>query len=362
MKILYFHWAFDSVGGGEVFANDVGRALGMPVHSIVSDKTNKFNFIDISDHLTTLSKLTRKIRTIDYFTWSGVDVTEFGDFDLILSSGSTVRSLVTPPHIPHVNIMFSTPRWLFDLYHWRRRKMSFGKELIVPFAECMRILDMSANNRTDYYIDISPIIKRRIWKYLKRESFTLYPPIDCHKYCNKPDDDYFLYISRMEIEKRPEEAIQACINTQNKLILIGTGTLLNKLKVKYKQQKNIIFLGYVSEEDKITLLSKCKALIFPAINEDFGISVIESLASGKPVICSNDPDNFPNFLIQDKYGITTSGTSDSISHAIKNMPEFESHDLVKKALEFDYSIFKKKINERMKFCKDDFDGKWNDII
>ena len=85
LKIGFFHWAHDFTGGGEVLAKNVGEALDIPVHSIVSGK-NPFNFIDISDNLPFITKQVRKIRTMDYLTWSAIDVTKFGDFDIILSS------------------------------------------------------------------------------------------------------------------------------------------------------------------------------------------------------------------------------------------------------------------------------------
>ncbi len=356
MKMLYFHWNFNTIGGGEVLAKNIGEALNIPVHSIVG-KNNPFNFIDISNTLPFITKQFRKIRTMDYLAWSTVDVTKFDDFDIILSSGGTTRALIVPDHIPHVNLCFSTSRWLYDLYHYRLNKMGILKSAIIPFAECMRLWDASVDNRVDYYISISPIIKRRLYKYLKRDSDIIYPPIDCSKYQNNPSEGYFLFLSRLEPEKRPEETIQACINTHQKLIVAGTGSLSKKLQSIYKNNKNIIFTGFVSEENKIELLSHCEALIYTPISEDFGIVPIEALASGKPVICSND--GFPPTLIKDKYGVITNGTIEGISKAIKTLPEFNPQDLMNYAKQFDFSIFKEKLNERMKFYYEDFNNKFN---
>jgi len=358
MKILYIHQPFSFIGGGEVFANDVGKTLNIPIHSIVNTKNNKFNFIDISSKLPFLSRCMRNVRSMDYFTFSSLDISDIGEYDVVLSSGS-VKSLITPPYIPHFNMVFSTPRTLYDLYHWRRKRMKFGNEWFVLISEFIRNMDTSANNRVDKFISISPIIQRRLEKYYKIKSDIIYPPIDCSKYYNKSSEDYFLFLSRLEPEKRPEEAIDACIKTDQKLIVSGIGSLSKKLQSKYKNNKNIIFSGFVSEENKIDLLSHCKALIFSAINEDFGISVIESLASGKPVIVSNEPDNFPTLLIKNKYGMITDGTSQDISYAIRNMPEFNPKDLMECAKQFDFSIFKERLNERIKFYYDDFNNKFN---
>jgi len=80
----------------------------------------------------------------------------------------------------------------------------------------------------------------------------------------------------------------------------------------------------MSEDEKIRHLATCKALIYPAVAEDFGIVPIEALASGKPVICSDD--GFPPTLIKDKYGVVTNGTSQEIASAIRNMPKFNPQD------------------------------------
>lgn len=359
MKIGYFHWGFDFYGGGEIFANDVGRALNIPVHSIVNTKDNKFNFIDISSHLPFLMRKIRKIRTLDYLTWSGIDVTEFGDFDLILTSGATPRALIVPDDVPHVNLCFSPPRWLYDLYHIRKGKMGILKELVLPFAEMMRVWDASVDNRVDYYISISPVIKRRLWKYLKRESDIIYPSVDVSKYENKPSEGYFLFLSRLEMEKRPEETIRACIDTNQLLIVAGTGSLEKELRKKYGHHKTIMFESFVSDERKIELLSKCDGLIFPAIGEDFGIVLIEALVSGKPIICSDT--GYTPLLVGNKYGVVTDGSVDGIKKGIReiNEREFNPENLRRYAMQFDYSIFKEKINERIKFYKDDFNGKFN---
>lgn len=358
MKVGIFHWRFDNVGGGEVLANNIGKSLNSPIHSIISDKTNQFNFIDISSHLSTIVKILRKVRTFDYFTWSSIDVTEFGDFDMIVSTAPSCRALIIPDHIPHVNVCFSPPRWLYDLYHIRRKKMKIGYELVMPFAEAMRIWDSAIDKRVDYYISISPIIKRRLWKYLKRNSDVIYPPIHTSEYKNKTSEGYFLFLSRLEIEKRPEETIQACINTNQNLVVAGTGSLENKLRKKYKKHKNIEFTGFVSDEKKIDLLARCEALVYPNMAEDFGIVPIEALASGKPVISADD--GFPPLLIQDKYGVITDGSVNGIGDGINKIikKEYNPHNLITRSMEFDYSIFKERLNEKLKFYKEDFDTKF----
>jgi len=359
MKIGIFHWNFDSIigiGGGEVLIDNVGKALESPIYTYVRNKNNKLNFINISNKIPFSARIFNKYRILDYLSWSSVNPEDFGDFDVILTSGMTTRAMIVPENVPHVNLCFSPPRWLYDLWHRRRNGLSFGNNLVVPFGEAIRIWDQAVDNRVDYYISISEVVKRRLWHYLKRESDIIYPPVDVSKYQCKDSEGYYLFMSRLEPDKRPEEAIEACINTNEKLIVAGTGSIEKQLISKYKNNKNITFTGYVSEEEKISLLSHCEALIFPSIAEDFGIVPIEALASGKPVICSND--GFTPLLIKNKYGVITNGKREEISIAIKYRPEFKPQDLINCAQQFDFSIFKKNINKQIDLYYKDFNNKF----
>lgn len=360
MKVGIFHWSYDNIvgiGGGEVLINNVSEALNSPVHCIVRAKNNKLGFIDVTHKIPLTAKIFNGMRIADYFAWSTIDTTEFEDYDLILSSGMTTRALIVPEDIPHVNLCFSPPRWLYDLWHSRRKTTTLGNTLIAPLAELMRTWDNAVDNRVDYYISISPIVKRRLWHYLKRDSDIIYPPIDVSKYRHKESEGYYLFISRMIPEKRPEEAIRACINHNKKLILVGTGELEQHLKLKYRKYENIIFTGFVDEDTKIRLLSHCEAVIYPPVAEDFGIVTIEALASGKPVICAND--GFPPMLIKDKYGIITDGTTHGIDMGIKEYEEteFNTDELINCASQFDFSIFKTKLHERLNYYKSNFESK-----
>lgn len=359
LKIGIFHWNFDSIigiGGGEVLIDNVGKAFESPVHSYIRNKNNKLNFINISNKIPSLLKSFKEIRIMDYLVWSYINPEDFGDFDVILTSGMTTRAMIVPENIPQINLCFSPPRWLYDMWHKRKNKSTLKNNLIIPFGEAMRIWDSAVDTRVDYYISISEIVKRRLWHYLKRESDIIYPPVDVSKYQCRDSEGYYLFMSRLEVDKRPIEAIEACINTNQELIVAGTGSIEKQLMSKYKKNKNIKFTGYVSEEEKISLLSHCEALIFPSTAEDFGIVPIEALASGKPVICSND--GFPPLLIKDKYGVVTNGKREDISKAIRYLPEFNSQSLINCAQQFDFSIFKKKINKQIDLYYKDFNSRF----
>lgn len=365
MKIGIFHWCFDRVGGGEILANYLGKALNAKVYSIIKDKENNpLNFIDLSDKLPLSVKLLRKVRSFDYLTWSAIDVSDFDDFDMVITSGAGTRSLITPENAIHVNYCHSPPRWLYDLWHWRRKQSgTFTQNTILPVAsEFFRVWDSSIDKRVDYYVCNSPVIKMRLWKYLKRESVVLYPPIETSKYAFKEYGDYYLFMSELIPEKRPHNAIEACIKANKKLVVLGHGRLEVELKRKYGNNPLIEFKGFVPEDEKLRLLSNCKAVIYPAKAEDFGIVSIEAFASGKPVICSNE--GFPPLVVGDQRGVVTDGSVDGIYNGITKHEKhsYNPDDLVRFADSFDFRHFETKLKKYIDVFAEDFHSKMENNI
>jgi len=356
MKVGIFHWSFDELGGGEVLSSYLAKALDTSVFSIIKDpEKNKLGFIDVSPKLPLITRYIRKIRSLDYLCWSNVDINDFGDFDVVITSGLTARAIITPDSVPHIHYNHSPARWLYDLWHYRRKSKGWLKQnFILPLAgDFFRMYDQSVDNRVDYYFSNSEITQRRLWKYLKRESIILYPPVETKKYKNSESEDYYLFIGRLWEEKRPEVAIAACLQLNKKLVIIGDEN--KKLIHKYKDNSLIDFRGNVTEQEKIDLLSSCKCVLYPAKAEDYGIVPFESFASGKPVICSND--GFPPLVVGQNNGIVSDGSISGIKKAIQEIEvlNYDPDKLRKFASKYDFSIFKKKLMYYMNIFQEDFE-------
>ena len=144
----------------------------------------------------------------------------------------------------------------------------------------------------------SKYVKNRLKKlgvFNKKRILTIPPGIDTKKYFSipkKPEDNLFLMIGRLENRKHYEHAILAFkivrkANPNTKLYIIGEGSrrkYLEHLIKRFSLEKNVFLLGNVNEEDKLNLLSKAQALIHLGYPEGFGVVILESLASGTPVI------------------------------------------------------------------------------
>jgi glycosyltransferase involved in cell wall biosynthesis len=374
MRVGVFHWNFSVKGGGEEVAYDIARALGLrKVYTIYSQGfAEDIETIDVAEYLPRwaklLGKIVRNVRTLEYWFWEMVDITELGDFDVVITSGATVRSIITPEDVMHVHYLHSVPRWLYDLWHYRW-KLVGRRMLTFAAAQVFRLMDKIVDSRVDYYFTNSELIKRRLWKYYKRDAVVLYPPIRVNEYRFKEYGDFILHMGRFDKEKQIMPVVKACEKAGVKLILIGTeGNDRETLEYVKKHNGNIEYLGYVSKKEKLDLLARCKAVIYNPVSEDFGIVPVEALASGKPVIVNDT--GYPPLLIKRtgyiendgvlkiyKGGIITKGDVNTIARAIKILDRYEwSPEEIKGfAQPFDFSVFQTRLKMQLKIWKQKFD-------
>ena len=243
---------------------------------------------------------------------------------------------------------------------------------VFTFAELFRWMDVVADSRVDYYFVNSGLIKRRLWKYLKRDSAILYPSIETEKYGFKEYGDFVLHMGRFDVEKQIMPVVKACEKAGVKLVL--TGSAGNDAKTYEYVQKHsgngiIEFRGFVSEEEKLELLATCKVVIYNPINEDFGIIPTEALASGKPVIVNHT--GYPPLLIRRtgyienngilriyKGGIITRGDENTIATALKLLDRYEwdSEFMMEFAKNFDMKVFENSLKLQLKIWRKEFDS------
>ena len=155
--------------------------------------------------------------------------------------------------------------------------------LAKPVISYLRRWDKVASQRPDVYLSISRNVQQRITQYYQRDSKVIYPPLDTSWW--KPGDtsleDYFLVVSRLVYYKRTDMVIRAFNQLGLPLKIIGTGAELPRLKDR--ANKNISFLGQLTDNELLGYYQKCKAVIFPQ-EEDFGLVPLEAQACGRPVI------------------------------------------------------------------------------
>jgi len=162
-------------------------------------------------------------------------------------------------------------------HHGRRRSTASWKLKTAP----NRATDFASAARVDEFIANSENVRNRIWKTYRRESSVICPPVAVESFCWKPSEGYYLMVSELVAYKQLDYAVACFARSGRKLKVVGDGPEYQRLKGLAGE--NVEFCGRASDADLHDLYSRCRAFVMPG-EEDFGITPVEALASGKPVI------------------------------------------------------------------------------
>lgn len=277
------------------------------------------------------------------------DSFDLSDFDVVLSSSSRYAHFVkTKPDTKHVCYMHSPGRMFWEPFDYFENE-SYGvlkpiKALSKLFLACplslIRALDYRAAQNVDIFLTNSKTSQDRIKKYYKKDSTIVYPfaNLDLFKNIKIEDGNYFVVLTRLLPWKKVDIAVAACTNLNLHLKVIGDGPDINRLKSI--AGKNVEFLGHADDDAKIKVLSGCKALIVTQ-KEDFGISTLEAMACGKPVIAFKKGGALEII----KEGVTGTFFADQTSTCLEevlqsfNSKNFLAENCIKQASNFDKETF-----------------------
>nr|WP_315004283.1 glycosyltransferase family 4 protein [uncultured Campylobacter sp.] len=213
---------------------------------------------------------------------------DLSGYDVVLSSSHAVaKGVLTHSNQLHIAYVHTPIRYAWDLYHQYLRESGLDRGLkgmlAKYFLHKIRLWDASTVNRVDHYVANSRYIARRIKKTYGKPSDVIYPPVDVDKFrLREAKEEFYLTASRMVPYKKIDLIVEAFSQTDKKLLVIGDGP--DMAKIKSKAGKNVELLGFADDETMADLMGRAKAFVFAA-EEDFGITPVEAQACGTPVIC-----------------------------------------------------------------------------
>ncbi|TSD02274.1 MAG: glycosyl transferase group 1 [Parcubacteria group bacterium Athens0714_25] len=326
-----------------------------PIYTIAYDKNSMHGHFEKKDIRTSFLQkipfaLTRH-RMFPSLMPIAIEQFDFSDYDVVLSdSSSFAKGIITGPETLHICYMHTPMRFAWDDCQKYTKDFyfpGFVKKLVPFFMNYIRIWDRVSAERPDKIIANSKFISKRIKKYYKRDSIVINPPVSVNNfYVSDKPEDYFLLVGRLMIYKRFDIVIEAFKQLGLELKIIGRGPDAERLKKISDGYSNIEFLGRLSDDELLEHYSKCQAFIFPQ-EEDFGITAIEAMASGRPLIAYRGGD-IPEHMEEGKSGIFFNlQTPEAIMEAIERFKgeKFDGKYIRSKVLKFDREIFKKKIKE-----------------
>ncbi len=217
---------------------------------------------------------------------SAIENFDLTGFDLVLSSSHCVAKGVLPDtNARHVCYCYTPMRYAWDMRHeyFPLRKLRFFKRHTIPMIlNYLRVWDVCANSRVDEFIAISEHVAKRIHRNYRRDAEVIYPPVDAHYFVpGQQQEDFYLMVSALAPYKRVDLAIEAFNKLGFPLHIIGSGQ--DEKRLRKMAGPNITFHGWLPDEQVLEYYQKCRAFIFPG-EEDFGITPLEAMACGKPVV------------------------------------------------------------------------------
>ena len=217
---------------------------------------------------------------------AAVERLRIDDYDLVVSLSHCVAKGVIPGNgACHVCYCLTPMRYIWDRAHDYQESPGLGwvaKKTLSACSGPLRRWDRRSSQRVGHFISISRYTQERISRYYGRGSELVYPPVRCGWF--RPgdvDDDYYLVVSALVPYKRVDLAVDAFNRLGLTLKVVGEGPARQALEAVARP--NVEFLGRVREEELLDLYSRCRALVFPGV-DDFGLAALEAQSCGRPVI------------------------------------------------------------------------------
>jgi glycosyltransferase involved in cell wall biosynthesis len=242
-----------------------------------------------------------------------VECLDLSGYDLVISAdGAATKGVLTGQDAVHLCYCHSPSRSFWDQYSSQRRSMPwFPRTVFAPIAQYMRLWDFAAAQRIDGFIANSQYVANRIWKYYRRDSTVIYPPVDtASAYLSATHDYHYMTAGRLVAAKRVDILIAACNRLGRELRILGTGPEESALRAM--AGPTVHFLGRVSEGELRENFACCRAFLFAA-DEDFGLVSVEAQAFGRPVIAYGRGGSLENIV-----GLT--GTASQSAHSETERP------------------------------------------
>lgn len=210
------------------------------------------------------------------FVWRSIDLS---DYELVISScsGYIARGFRVGEKTRVVAYCHTPPKWLYG-YETPTRAGGkwWGRLYLWLWGPWVRNFDYRAAERVDEWVANSEEVARRINKFYRKQAKVIYPPIEMQEINNKKREGYYLVVGRLVGSKGISLAYQACMRMGRRLMVVGEG--------KRDRHDGVEYTGWVSDEELAGLYERARGYLALAKDEDFGMTVVEAIAHGTPVV------------------------------------------------------------------------------
>jgi len=349
LKVAIFLDYIGAIGGGERVALMLARALDADIITtdISPEAIKSLGYTDI--RIRSLGK-TIKLPPFKQISASFLfaKCNFSNEYDFFIFSGNWSH-YAAKNHHPNLWYCYTPVRAFYDLKESMisRQTNAIMRVLASLWIGVHTWFDQRSVQNLDRVIAISATVQRRIMEYHNRSSEVIYPPMDISKFRCDEYGDFWLSVNRIYPEKRIDLQFEVFRELPDERLVVIGGYAEGDHAAKYREKliknvpSNVEMLGAVTENELMDLYAKCKGLICTAQDEDFGLTPIEAMASGKSVVAV-DEGGFKETIVHGKTGLLVGANKDELVRAVKEIskgPEKYKEACIGRAQEFDTSLF-----------------------
>ncbi|WP_252221710.1 MULTISPECIES: glycosyltransferase family 4 protein [unclassified Clostridium] len=392
MKIGIVKPDYKIIGGFEIVVDRIIKGLKQYGHSVDLIKVDmlkkRYNIgnIKISENIYNKNQ--------EFFRYSGAiqefEKLELDNYDVVIATQPPSYAV---KHPKTVVLFYHHLKIYYDLYNVYVKTLSKDEELDARTKDIVRLIDNKYITNDKYYLAGSKHVAKRLKKYnnindknidifeagINDSIFSYKGNIDfksaiCvgrHEFPKRPE--LFIhamkYLPKLEgrivgeggktedlkiIDKYIQEAHKRGVHINDDELWKKTIFNVNKLKVNRDIKSNVIFTGKLSEKDLIKEYANALCVVCPSYEEDYGLTAIEAMAYGKPVIACNDGGGYREFIEEGKNGFVVEPTGEAIAEKIKYLNDNRDvlENMSKNAYEFSrkysWDIILKKLDDYLK--------------
>jgi len=292
VRIAIFHDYFGAIGGGETVVLDMAKCLGADIITTDTDAAGK---IDPSVHVISLGKTIKFPPLKQISAAARFWLCDFSkDYDFFIFTGNWSH-MASFRHRPNLWYCYTPVRAFYDLYPtFISRQGPITRQAFRIWVYLHKMIDQHSVRHVDRIIAISKNVQGRILQYHDRTADLIYPPVDVSRYRCESYGDFWLSVNRLYPEKRIELQVEAFRQMPEEHLVIVGGYAKGDHAAAYAEKigrdlpENVTLLGEVGGDELIDLYARCRGHICTALDEDYGLTPLEAMASGKPVVAVDE--------------------------------------------------------------------------
>lgn len=357
-KVAIVHDWLTNQGGGERVLWQLHQAFpDAPIYTSVYNAEKMPQFVGLDIRTTFLQKwplATKKHQLYPLLRTMAFESFDLSGYDVVISSNhAESKGIITRPETLHISYIHTPTRYYWSDTAKYAKNTGFGilaplVKLAMPSAiSKMRQWDFAAAQRVDQFVANSHYVAARVAKYYRQKADVIHPPITASRFTPTGQPGHgFVVVGRLIPYKRADLAVKACTELGVPLTVFGSGSELESLKAI--AGPTVTFQPGPSDEMISRGFADAKALIFPA-DEDFGLTPLESMASGRPVIAYGKGGALET-VVDGKTGIffkeqTVESLKEAIQHFLTIEDSFDAKAIRAHAEKFDDAEFIKNIQK-----------------